>query len=53
MEVPALDFPALASDQNADILVIGAGIAGLSAAYELARLRRGVIVVDRGRIGGA
>jgi glycine/D-amino acid oxidase-like deaminating enzyme/nitrite reductase/ring-hydroxylating ferredoxin subunit len=51
MEVPALDVPALASDQNADILVIGAGIAGLSAAYELARLRRGVIVVDRGRVG--
>lgn len=51
MEVPPLDFPALASDQNADVLVIGAGIAGLSAAYELARLRRGVIVVDRGRLG--
>ncbi|MBV8186378.1 MAG: FAD-dependent oxidoreductase [Alphaproteobacteria bacterium] len=51
MEVPALDFPSLASDQNADVLVIGAGIAGLSAAYELASLRRGVIVVDRGRIG--
>jgi glycine/D-amino acid oxidase-like deaminating enzyme/nitrite reductase/ring-hydroxylating ferredoxin subunit len=51
MSVPALDFPALASDQDADVLVIGAGIAGLSVAYELARLRRGVIVVDRGRIG--
>src|SRR5262245_3939703 len=51
MDEPALEFPALASDQDAEILVIGAGIAGLSTAYELARLGCGVIVVDRGRIG--
>src|SRR5262249_13293492 len=51
MDIPALDFPALASDLDAEILVIGAGIAGLSTAYELARLGCGVIVVDRGRVG--
>jgi glycine/D-amino acid oxidase-like deaminating enzyme/nitrite reductase/ring-hydroxylating ferredoxin subunit len=51
MDVPALEFPALATGQDAEILVIGSGIAGLSTAYELARLGHGVIVVDRGRIG--
>ena len=51
MDEPAQEFPALASNQDAEILVIGAGIAGLSTAYELARLQRGVIVVDRGRVG--
>src|SRR5258705_13859819 len=51
MEVPAPELPPLESNQDTEILVIGAGIAGLSTAYELARLGRGVIVVDRGRIG--
>jgi glycine/D-amino acid oxidase-like deaminating enzyme/nitrite reductase/ring-hydroxylating ferredoxin subunit len=48
-------FPqALALEESAstDVLVVGAGIAGLSAGYELARAGRKVMVVDRGAIGG-
>ncbi|WP_245508494.1 FAD-dependent oxidoreductase [Bradyrhizobium zhanjiangense] len=36
---------------RADVGVVGAGIAGLSVAYELAARGRSVIVLDRGRIG--
>jgi len=31
------DAPALSSDASADVVVVGAGLAGLSVAYELAR----------------
>ena len=48
---PAIDAPTLASDANADVVVIGSGIAGLSTAYELSRLDRSVILIDRGAIG--
>ena len=41
----------LAGDMEADVLVIGSGIAGLSCAYELLRRGRHVTVVDRGAIG--
>lgn len=41
----------LAGDLDTDILVIGAGIAGLSVAYELLVRGRRVSVVDRGAIG--
>ena len=34
-----------------DVLVIGAGMAGLSVAYELLRAGRGVLVVDKSPIG--
>jgi glycine/D-amino acid oxidase-like deaminating enzyme/nitrite reductase/ring-hydroxylating ferredoxin subunit len=36
----------------ADVCIVGAGIAGLSTAYCLAREGRSVIVLDDGRIGG-
>lgn len=49
MEIPAPQFTPLADDAEADVLVIGAGIMGLSAAYELTLARRHVMVVDRGR----
>ncbi|HVY58452.1 MAG TPA: FAD-dependent oxidoreductase [Xanthobacteraceae bacterium] len=42
----------LRQDDAADVVVIGAGIAGLSVAYELALEGVSVIVVDRGRIAG-
>ena len=42
----------LTGDQNCDVVVVGAGIAGLSTAYELAQRRRSVVVVDRGALGG-
>jgi glycine/D-amino acid oxidase-like deaminating enzyme/nitrite reductase/ring-hydroxylating ferredoxin subunit len=42
----------LENNANADVLIVGAGIAGLSCAYELAQVGRSVLVVDRGPIGG-
>ncbi len=52
MEVPAPQVPSLEQDGRADVLVIGAGIAGLSCAYELVMSGRHVTVVDRGALGG-
>lgn len=44
--------PALSKDLTADVCVVGAGIAGLSVAYRLARAGSSVIVLDAGGIGG-
>src|SRR5918995_7404359 len=44
--------PPLSGDTRADVCVIGAGIAGMSAAYHLAREGRSVVVLDDGPIGG-
>ena len=45
--------PALQSDTDCDLVVIGSGIAGLSAAYEAARWGWKVVVIDRQEtIGG-
>jgi glycine/D-amino acid oxidase-like deaminating enzyme/nitrite reductase/ring-hydroxylating ferredoxin subunit len=51
-EGPVADAPPLTGDAEADVAVVGSGIAGLSVAYELARQGRSVIVIDRGTIGG-
>jgi glycine/D-amino acid oxidase-like deaminating enzyme/nitrite reductase/ring-hydroxylating ferredoxin subunit len=48
---PAIEAPALNSDVECDVAIVGSGIAGLSTAYELARQGRSVVVIDRGRIG--
>ena len=48
---PVIEAPALAQDESCDAVIIGAGIAGLSTAYELARSGRSVVVIDRGGIG--
>ena len=37
---------------SADVVVIGAGVSGLSSAYFLARAGRDVVVVDKGIVGG-
>lgn len=50
-KTPVADAPSLAADATADVAIVGSGIAGLSVAYELARLGRSVIVIDRGGIG--
>jgi glycine/D-amino acid oxidase-like deaminating enzyme/nitrite reductase/ring-hydroxylating ferredoxin subunit len=51
MEEPAVEASPLDGDATVDALVIGAGVAGLITAYELALMGRGVTVVDRGRLG--
>ena len=45
------EAPHLITDLQADVVVIGAGIAGLSAAYELAKRGRSIVVIDRGGLG--
>ncbi|WP_193782953.1 FAD-dependent oxidoreductase, partial [Streptomyces sp. E5N91] len=42
--------PALAEDLDVDVAVIGAGVAGLSAAWELTRAGRSVAVLEAGRV---
>lgn len=42
----------LGSDASAEVCVVGAGIAGLSTAYMLARESRSVVVLEDGLIGG-
>lgn len=50
-DAPTIEAKPLAGDSECDVLVVGGGIAGLSAAYEAAHLGRSVIVIDRGGIG--
>ena len=45
-------FEPLRRDAEADVCVVGAGIAGLSTAYQLAREGRRVILLDDGPIAG-
>src|SRR4051794_20110093 len=49
-EVPR--FGALAKDTESDVCVVGAGIAGMTTAYLLARQGKAVVVLDDGPIGG-
>src|SRR5262245_60674795 len=46
------DFPPLSEDATCDVCIVGAGIAGLTTAYTLARAGKKVIVLDDGPIGG-
>ena len=43
-------FPTLNREENADVCIVGAGIAGLTTAYLLGRAGRTVIVMDDGPI---
>ena len=52
MEVEPVQAPALAESLETDVVVVGAGIAGLSTAYELVRAGRRVVVLDRGAVCG-
>jgi glycine/D-amino acid oxidase-like deaminating enzyme/nitrite reductase/ring-hydroxylating ferredoxin subunit len=42
-------FARLEGDTQSDVVVVGAGITGLTAAYALASAGRSVVVIDRGR----
>lgn len=44
-------FPPLATDERADVCVIGAGIAGLTTAYMLLRSGKTVVVIDAVGVG--
>src|SRR5438270_2399546 len=48
VQVPT--YPAPSGQQRADVCIVGAGIAGLTSAYLLAREGRRVIVLDEGPI---
>ena len=50
-ETPVIEAPPLAGSEQCDVVVVGAGIAGLSTAYELARRGQSIVVIDRGEIG--
>ena len=43
---------ALAEDTHADVCIVGAGIAGITTAYLLAKQGKSVIVLDDGEVGG-
>lgn len=47
-----LERPPLRGDLRTDVCVVGAGLAGMSVAYMLARSGREVVVLDDGPIGG-
>jgi len=51
MDMDVAKAPALDRSEKADTVVVGSGIAGLSAAYELAVRGHDVVVLDRGPIG--
>jgi len=45
-------YPTLAEDLRTDVCVIGAGIAGMSIAYELSRAGKQVVVLEAQGVGG-
>jgi choline dehydrogenase-like flavoprotein len=42
--------PTLTGDQTCDTVIVGAGMAGISTAYELSTQGQKIIVIDRGGI---
>ncbi|MGH7214064.1 MAG: FAD-dependent oxidoreductase [Tepidisphaeraceae bacterium] len=48
---PAPDFSPLTQETDADVCVVGAGIAGLTTAYLLSREGKSVVVLDQGTAG--
>ncbi|MCT2593223.1 FAD-dependent oxidoreductase [Streptomyces sp. N2-109] len=47
---PATSHPPLTADQEADVAVVGGGIAGLYTAWELAQSGRSVVVLEADRV---
>ena len=46
-----MELEPLPESTSADVCIVGAGIAGLSVAYELTRMGQTVVVLDDGAIG--
>src|SRR4051812_36217947 len=44
------DYPSLRGEFTADVAIVGGGITGITAAYLLAKARRSVVLVEKGRI---
>lgn len=51
-EAPRHDGAPLRGEVDAEVCVVGAGISGLTTAYQLARSGRRVVVLDKGPVGG-
>jgi glycine/D-amino acid oxidase-like deaminating enzyme/nitrite reductase/ring-hydroxylating ferredoxin subunit len=51
-QAPPPAYPPLAQGLTTEVLVVGAGIAGLTTAYMLAKAGARVVVVDDGPVGG-
>ena len=47
-----IDLPAVKQDIRTGVCIVGAGIAGMTTAYLLARAGRAVVVIDDGPVGG-
>ena len=45
-------YPALTADLQADVCIVGAGIAGISVAYHLTKAGKRVVVLDDGPVAG-
>lgn len=52
MSFPMPSFPPLEADAHVDVCVVGAGIAGMTAAYLLGKKGKRVMVIDDGAVGG-
>src|SRR5687768_18433879 len=53
MEVELPEFPALANDLEVDVVVIGGGLTGITAAYLLKKAGAKVALVERDRCAAA
>ena len=50
---PAPEFPPLTSEVDADVVVVGGGITGITLAHTLAERQAAVVLLESGRLSGA
>lgn len=53
LQVPLPQFPAVDRDLETDVVVVGAGITGITTAWMLRQLGHRVVLLERGRVGHA